>query len=108
MNIDELTLGQIKQLQATPLGFSSGPWVVGDAYLIRTVTMTLTGRLREIHAHELVLDDAAWIADTGRFATALKNGTLSEVEPFPGAAIVGRGAIVDACKWTHDLPRTQK
>jgi len=85
-----------------------GAWVVGEKYLIRTVTMIDVGILTYIDDHDLVLDKASWIADTDRFATALKTGALKEVEPFPGEAIVGRGAIVDAAIWLHDLPRTQK
>jgi hypothetical protein len=84
-------------------------WKIGSAYLIRTVTMIQTGRLIAVTEHELVLEDAAWIADTGRFADALKGGTFSEVEPFPdGEVIVGRGSIIDACALPFALPRSQK
>ncbi len=83
-------------------------WEIGENYLIRTVTMTDTGKLVEVGEHELVLEDAAWIADTGRFSDALKSGTFSEVEPFPeGKLIIGRGSIVDAVK-IKTLPRKQK
>lgn len=79
----------------------------GTNYLIRTVTMTVTGRLTHIDDHELVLEDAAWIADTGRFADALKSSEFYEVEPFKYPAIVGRGAIVDATM-IDTLPTEQK
>jgi hypothetical protein len=85
-----------------------GAWVIGEKYLIRTVTMIDIGILVHVDDHELVLSQASWIADTNRFATALETGNLKEVEPFPDEAIVGRGAIVDASVWSHDLPRTQK
>ena len=82
------------------------PYIVGQAYFVRTVTHYYTGRLVAAYEHELVLEDAAWIADTGRFAEALANGKLSEVEPFPdGRVIIGRGAVIDACAWTAALPR---
>lgn len=89
----------------------ASPWdhFLGKNVLIRTVTMTLTGRLVAVADMELVLEDAAWVADTGRFADALAEGTLNEVEPFPtGRVLVGRGAVVDACLWAHALPRTQQ
>ena len=54
------------------------------------------------------LDDAAWIADTGRFSDALKNGNLNEVEPYPGSCFVSAGAVVDVSEWAHELPRTRK
>lgn len=81
---------------------------VGSKVLIRTVTHYYTGRIVEMTPTEIVLADAAWIADTGRFATALEKGTLSEVEPFPAGVSVARGAVVDVSPWPHDLPRAQK
>ena len=83
-------------------------WQIGKIYLIRTVTMIDTGRLVAVSDHELVLEDAAWIADTGRFANALRDGKFNEVEPFPdGRVIVGRGSIVDAVIIDR-APRDQK
>jgi len=109
MNIDELTLGQLKQIQLLTGGeFSGHSWKVGASYFIRTVTNYYTGRLMRVTDKELELEDAAWIADTGRFHDALKTGELKEVEPFTLNVIVGRGAVVDAQEWQHDLPREQK
>ena len=108
MNIDELTLGQIKQIQSMCGSTKStvSPWKIGKNYFIRTVTMIQTGRLVDVTEHELVLEDAAWIADTSRFHEALKSGKFSEVEPFPdGQVIVGRGAVIDACEFNHALQR---
>jgi hypothetical protein len=85
-----------------------GAWVIGEQYLIRTVTMMQTGRLVYIDNHELVLEDAAWIADSGRFSDALKNGSFNEVEPFDSEVIIGRAAIVDAAPYKNKLPRSQK
>jgi hypothetical protein len=77
----------------------SHPYVIGQHYLIRTVTMIDTGKVIRVTQQEIVLVDAAWIADTGRFSDALKSLEFSEVEPFPdGEVIIGRGAIVDAVK----------
>ena len=84
------------------------PLVVGNAVLVRLVTHYYTGRIVELTDTEIVLEDAAWIADTGRFADALAKGTLNEVEPFPGVVTLSRGAMVDATAWTHPLPREQK
>jgi hypothetical protein len=84
------------------------PWEIGLSYLIRTVTMIQVGRLIAIYPAELLLESASWVADTGRFHDALTTGKLNEIEPFPDRAIVGRGAIVDAAIWPHDLPTAQK
>lgn len=113
LNIDELTLGQIKQLKSH-YGTSSNtngiphPYKIGQAYLIRTVTHYYTGILECIYEHELVLSKAAWIADTGRYYSALNGGELSEVEPIIGPAIIGRGGLIDAVEWPNKLPEKQK
>jgi len=67
-----------------------------------------TGKISSIVGDYLMLDDAAWIADSGRYYNALKDGTLEEVEPYPDGVIVSCGAIVDAAPWNHKLPRKQK
>ena len=110
---DELTLGQLKEI--SKLVGNAGvpspehPYRVGKNYFIRTVTLYYTGRLTRVTAQELVLEDAAWIADTGRFSKALEEGELNEVEPFPvGDVIIGRGAVIDAVLWGTDLPRKVK
>lgn len=109
MSIEDLTLREIKQAAALFSGVEdNSAWEIGANYLIRTVTMIDTGRLVAVTPHELVLEDAAWVADTGRFATAVANAEFGEVEPFPsGKVIVGRGAIIDAVK-IKTLPRSQK
>ena len=81
--------------------------LLGKNVLVRTVTHYYTGHLAAIQDGWLQLLDAAWIADTGRFADALKTGKLEEVEPYPGTCFVAAGAVVDVAEWPHDLPRTQ-
>ncbi len=82
---------------------------IGKGYLVRTVTYAQTGRLVAITDTELVFDNAAWIADTGRFANAVADVNFSEIEPFPGLVLVNRGAISDVCEIdVAKLPRTQK
>ena len=84
-------------------------WKIGENYVIRTVTMIDIGRLVEVTDQELVLEEASWIADTGRWMNFLKEGTINEVEPFPeGKVIIGKGSLIDATIWQHQLPRTQK
>lgn len=81
---------------------------IGEAVFVRTVTHHYTGTLAACDESFLQLDDAAWIADDGRFANALKDGTLNEVEPYPGTCLVSRGALLDVSEWLHELPRKQK
>jgi hypothetical protein len=75
---------------------SSSAYTVGKNYVIRTVTMTILGKLKAVYDNELVLESASWVADTGRFNEFLKDTSkVKENEPFQNDAIVGRGAIVD-------------
>lgn len=112
MNIDDLTVKEIKHIQSLLKGPGepTHPYEVGKNYFIRTVTHHLTGKLVRVTSKELVLQQASWIADDGRFHDALKTGKLNEVEPFPKEldVIVGRGALIDAVVWLHDLPLVQK
>lgn len=110
MNIDDLTIGEIKKLSSMfePKQSDNSAWELGKIYLIRTVTMIDTGKVVKVTEQEIVLEDAAWIADTGRFSDAIKKCEFNEVEPFPdGKVIIGRGSIIDAVKIKLS-PRSQK
>ena len=96
---------QLEEEEAKDL--SSLQDMVGHAYFIRTVTYHLTGKVKKIIGNMLVLETAAWIADSGRFMNAIKNGELNEIEPV-GDAIVNLNAITDMFPWKHDLPIEQK
>lgn len=125
--VNELTLGDLQELRkqieeinaagfnvpnvnAQPSTDSGKPYQVGKPYLIRTVTMIYTGRLIEVYPHELVIEDAAWIPETARWADTLREGNFNEVEPYCDGdkVIIGRGAILDAVEWRNELPRRQK
>lgn len=101
----ELSLSEILELLN---GGKSHSFEIGKCYLIRTVTMHYTGRLVSVTDSDIVLTDAAWIADTGRYSNSLHEGSLSEVEPYPGLVVVSRFAIVDFAVWNFPLPREQK
>ena len=111
MDINKLTIGEAKELAAMFSGTKvteESPYEIGSVYLFRTVTMIDTGRVGRGTPMEIVLEDAAWIADTGRFSDALKAVSFNEVEPFPdGEVVIGRGAIIDACR-IASTQRSQK
>ena len=88
---------------------SSGSFIeVGKNYFIRTVTMAHVGKVTGINSDELLLSDASWIADTGRFHDALKSGLFDEIEPFVNDVIVNRNSIIDITVFNHRLPTEQK
>jgi len=84
------------------------PWRIGEKYFIRGVTMHVIGKLIMVTDKELLLTNASWVADSGRFNNALKTGELDEVEPFVKDVIVNRSAIMDATIWMFDCPRDVK
>jgi hypothetical protein len=110
MNIDLLTIGELREINAL-LGKQTQndqPYKIGANYFLRTVTHHHTGRLVQVTQQELVLEDAAWIAEDGKFSDALKKCEFSEVEMFPkGRVIVGRAAIIDATELTN-IPTSTK
>ena len=112
MNIEELTIGEARKLASifNDKSISDNPYKIGGDYLIRTVTMIDTGKIVGITEHEIVLESAAWIADTGRFSEALAGEIkFSEIEPFPeGQVIVGRASVIDAVQIKFPLPRSKK
>ena len=114
MNIDDLTIGQAKQLAALfptqPVSADPFSALIGKKIMIRTVTMIFTGQLVAVYPQELVITDATWIADTQRWQQFIEDGGIDQCEPYPDGqpVIVGRGALIDATEWLADLPRHQK
>jgi len=116
VNIEDLTVKEVREIAALANGGGGQqscvtfPWIIGKKYLIRTVTMIFTGRLVQVTSHELVITDAAWIAETERWADTVRDGRFKEVEPFPDGAhvIIGRGSIIDAVAVDWALPGDQK
>ena len=109
MNIEQL----IKILELTKDSQKSDsssvyPWKTGEKYFIRTVTMHLVGKLIAVTDKELLLENASWIADSGRFHDALKSGKFDEVEPFINDVIVNQTSVIDATIFDHELPQCQK
>lgn len=112
MKPDTITIDEVKYVRADSVPAikkeRKGAWTIGEQYLIRTVTMIQTGRLVYLDDKELVLEDAAWIADTGRFSETIKSGEFTEVEPFESEVIINRASIVDAAPYKNKLPRSKK
>ena len=81
--------------------------LVGGKYYFRTVTYHLTGEVKKIVGRFAYLKNAAWIADSGRFNEAIKNGTLNEIEPV-GDAFINLDTVTDFFPWKHTLPKDVK
>jgi len=81
--------------------------MVGKNFFFRTVTYHLVGRVEKIMGSFLELSDASWVADSGRFMDAIKDGKLKEVEPV-GQGWINLSATTDFFPWKHSLPNEQK
>lgn len=112
---DTITIDEVKYVRADSVKtikpvFEGDfqPFEIGAVYFIRTVTMIDVGRVVAASDKFVILEDAAWVADTGRFANALKDWNFKEVEPFPNGYVgIPVSAIIDFCKGKEVL-RTQK
>ena len=109
LDIESLTLKEIREIAAIANPQASvHPWEIGKIYLIRTVTMIDVGRVVAVYQTEIVLEEACWVADSGRFAQAVATAEFGETEPFPdGRVIIGRGSVIDAVQIKQTI-RVQK
>ncbi|MHC4643893.1 MAG: hypothetical protein ACYTBJ_00225 [Planctomycetota bacterium] len=118
MNIDELTIGEVKHL-ASLLGSggltSSVPqhdFEVGKSYFIRTVTHHYLGTVQKICELCIVMDACVWVPDDGRFHKLMQGcwDESSEREPYVrGTPVqVFFGAMLDASEWSHAIPAEVK
>ena len=117
IDIDSLTISEAKNIAAifggaTPSCIAHAQdahWCIGKNYFIRTVTHHHAGKLVGVTDKELILENASWIPDDGRFTDALKSCAFAEVEMFPASSqvIIGRGSIIDAVQ-ISTIPTSQK
>jgi hypothetical protein len=101
----ELIKNQLKQEEK--IDISSLEDLVGKKFFFRTVTYHLIGLVSKVVGNFLILENASWIADSGRFMNALKEGKLNEVEPC-GTAFLNVSTLTDFFPWNHELPKDQK
>lgn len=86
--------------------------LVGRNMFFRAVTYHMVGKVKGIVSAGpgliiAQMESATWVADSGRFMQAIKDGTLSEVEPV-GDAYLNLCTVVDFFPWNHPLPTQQK
>lgn len=110
MEIDKMTVGELKEIQSI-IGEpkpQKHPFKIGEKYFIRTATYFQLGRLKEISGKWLVLEDASWIADTGRFYDFLRDGKCNEYEAFQEPVFIPFDSIIDVTIWKHELFKGNK
>ncbi len=107
---NEIETLEKKKQKVNKVAVKDSPLVIGENYLIRTVTMIYTGKLTKVYDKELVIVDASWIPETERWAQTVKDGEFKEVEPYPDGyeVILNREAMLDITRVNWKLPRSQK
>lgn len=83
----------------------------GGVMLVETVTKFYVGEVAAVHPQEIVLMNAAWVADTGRYHKFLQGESDDnvQVEPCPdGPVIIGRGSIISAQPYRQGVIRVVK
>ena len=103
----ELVIELLKLIDENGKQENSSEWLeVGTNYLIRSVTMIYTGKLKRIYDDYLLLEKGAWIPETERWMNTLKECKFKEVEPYPNDLIVFKNAILDITE-IKNLPTEQ-
>lgn len=73
---------------------------IGKVYAFRSVTMIYTGRIVDISDQEILIDEAAWIPETERWAEFADTGAHKEAEPYKRPVVLNRGSLLD----TTEIP----
>ena len=109
LEVSEETYEKIKEQLAPEdiIEIDSYGDMVGKKFFFRTVTYHLVGKVTKQIGDFLQLEGASWVADSGRFMQAIKDGKLKEVEPV-GIAFINIKATTDFFPWKHPLPKEQK
>lgn len=95
-------LGEVEKLDVSELSD-----LVGKKFFFRTVTYHIVGKVEKIVGNMAQLSGASWVADSGRFMNAIKDGELNEVEPL-GEWFINLNSLTDFGEWKHKLPTNQQ
>lgn len=85
--------------------------VVGKSYAFRTITMIYTGKVKAISqcGKEILLEKAAWIADTERWHKFVNDLSAKEIEVYSRNVVICRGSFLDYFEVDeNDLPTETK
>ncbi len=109
IEISEETYEKIKDqlLEEESVDLSETEDLIGKKFFFRTVTYHTVGKVVAKMGNFVELKDASWVADSGRFMNAIKEGSLDEVEPV-GQQWLNLSTVVDFFPWKHNLPKDQK
>ena len=109
LEISDETYERIKTqlLEDEKIDISSYDEMIGHNFFFRTVTYHLVGKVTKRIGNFFQLEQASWIADSGRFMDFIKNGEVNEVEPV-GTCFVNLESVTDMFPIKWKLPTEQK
>ena len=81
--------------------------LIGKKLFIRTVTFHFVGEVTKVFGSFLQMKNTVWVADSGRFMQAIKEGSLKEYEEI-GDWFVNLETVSDFGEWKHSIPKGQK
>lgn len=85
------------------------PIEVGKAYFFRTVTYHMLGRVKSTTGSFVLLENAVYVADSGRFGEAIKGDIeLNELEHLGQDWTVNMDSVSDFGEWKHDIPSSSR
>ena len=93
-------------LEDEKIDISNYDEMVGHSFFFRTVTYHMVGKITKRIGKFFQLEQASWIADSGRFMDFIKSGEAKEVEPV-GTCFVNLEAVTDMFPFKHKLPTEQ-
>lgn len=106
VNLDDLTLGQVKSLQAALGSKPACPMEVGKAYMFFGFSRYVLGRVLEVRGGWCRLCDAMWIATTAKHSEFF-SGTIpkdAESETYGGVPVwVNTDGCNDIAEWPFEL-----
>lgn len=94
-DLRELLASMQSEVNCSITSETKRPFEVGMQIFARTVTYHVTGRIKAIVGDWATLEDAAWIADSGRFSSALEKSEFEEVEPYPRDVYLNLSTVTD-------------
>lgn len=69
--------------------------LIGENVFLRTVTYHALGTVKQVVGNFVELENASWVADSGRFNEFLKGKNPIENEPITGRFFVNIDTVVD-------------
>ncbi len=76
---------------------------VGTRVFIRTVAYYYLGEVTEVSEDSVMLKDAYWIPNTGKFGNFLMEGKPELKEKYPMPVTLNSRLFTDWVVWPHDI-----